>query len=330
MTIDDLVDVCHQIRANATEVDLSVTPPKGQLELLAQAGYFATTARADAAERRRLLDHLSSACGTTAFLASQHEASCRRLLQAGHPLYPAAETGREWIGICFAHLRRSPSPVRVAECGEELVYSGLGPWFSGVGLMEKLLLAGATSEERFLMALVGLDVPGVSVGTPPRLAVMNATATATLGLQEVTVRRSEVVLENDASSMNHADMHATVMQSARSLGVARACAVFLPDSARQALLDHLERQHQKMDRWELEPTWTTATTLRLQALSLAGSAVGAALVTVGGRAHAIDHPVGRLAREASFYATTQTTRELREAMVANLAIGDRLGNVDSY
>lgn len=34
--------------------------------------------------------------------------------------------------------------------------------------------------------------------------------------------------------------------------------------------------------------------------------------------------------EVSFDATSQTTRELREALVADLAIGDEPGDVDSY
>ena len=327
MSSEAIVEVFRQIQSTAFDVDASFSPPEPQLRLLAEAGYFSLTARAEASIRRRLLDQLSAACGATAFLASQHEASCRRLLSAGHPLFASAERGRDWVGICFAHLRRDPSPVTVRD-GTVLQFDGEGPWFSGVGLMQKLLLAGATPDGRFLMALVELDAPGLTVGRPFPLAVMNATATASLELRAVKANRSELVLENDTVSMNQADMHATVMQSSRSLGVARACAEFLPATAQQALLGRIERIHFAMDRWDTQPTWPTATELRVQALVLSASVVAAAFAAVGGRANALGHPLQRMAREATFYATAQTTEELRLALSAAVSVGDRPNGVD--
>lgn len=313
-----LHDVVDRLRQTAEQVDQSTEPPSAQLALLAEIGYFAHASQTNAAERRRLLDLLSSGCGATAFLASQHDGACRRLLTASHPLYAAASQGLEWVGVCFAHLRRRPSPVTVSQGPSGLCFDGWGPWFSGHGLMTKALVAGATEDGEFLTALCSLDSPGVHTAGAPSLAVMNATATVPLSFDKVVVPHEELVARSNAQLMNQADMHSTVHQCARSLGVARAASHFLPKTAREAVLARLESQHDKMDAWERDPNWQGATELRRQALELAGHAVQAALVCVGGRAHALNHPVQRLAREASFYATTQLTGELRDRLLEQL------------
>ena len=315
VTTQSLLEVTRQLSLTATEIDRSDQPPAAQMKLLAEAGYFVQASTALASERRRWLDLLSSACGATTFLASQHEASCRRLQQSEHELFSMASRGETWVGICFAHLRREPSPVSVEHRDTQLIYNGTGPWFSGVGLMSSVLLAGATKGGDFLMSVVDLNTVGMTVGRPEPLVVMNSTATAPLGLEDVRVETAHLVLKNNAAAMNEADKHATVMQSARSLGVARASARYLPTSASQDLLSRLDTFHLEMDAWELEPNWSEATGLRLRALRLANEAVMAAMVNAGGRAQSVEHPVQRLSREAAFYATTQTTAELRSAVL---------------
>lgn len=316
--LKNLRDVSDRLRQTAAEVDQSSSPPKQQLTLLANSGYFSEICRASAPQRRRTLDLLSSACGATAFLASQQEGACRRLLEAEHPLFEQASRGQQWVGVCFAHLRREPSPVQVETEGDTLRFDGLGPWFSGFGLMEKVVLAGATSQGEFLTALADLSTPGIKPGTAARLAVMNATTTVPLHLQRVTLPLNDLLARGDAKSMNRADMHSTVLQSSRSLGVARAAAQHLPDTANAQLLGHIERQHEKMDSWDIKPDWSQATSLRQEALELAALAIQTALVTVGGRAHSLEHPLQRLVREAAFYATTQLTVELRQAYLDKL------------
>ena len=51
---------------------------------------------------------------------------------------------------------------------------------------------------------------------------------------------------------------------------------------------------------------------------LASLAVQSAFVCAGGGANLLSHPVQRLAREASFYATTQLTKELRDTYLRSL------------
>jgi alkylation response protein AidB-like acyl-CoA dehydrogenase len=184
--------------------------------------------------------------------------------------------------------------------------------------MDKMLLAGATTEGDFLMGLCRVRAPGVTVGISPRLAVMNATTTAPLTFDGLTVPSNDVVMRTNASEMSLADMHSTVFQAARSLGVARAAARHLPSTAAEHLVVRVEAQHDKMNAWDNSPSWPRATALRKEALELASLAVKTAFVCAGGQAHTLGHPVQRLAREASFYATTQLTAELRESYLSQL------------
>ena len=313
-----LAEVREHLVEAAQQVDRSPEPPRWQMEMLASTGYFAYVSDATAPDRRRLLDTLSSGCGTTAFLSSQHEAVCRRLFRARHRLFENAARGDEWFGVCFAHLRRDPSPVSVIAQDDGLRFDGVGPWFSGLGLMERVMVAGASPEGEFLMAVCPVVSPGITAGTAPALAVMNATATVPLTFDGLLVPIDDLIVRTNAREMNEAAMHSTVFQAARSLGVARAAAGFLPCTAADQLLARIERQHEKMDAWDLSTSWPAATALRKEAIELAAVAVQTALVCVGGQAHALGHPVQRLAREASFYATTQLTAELREAYLDQL------------
>lgn len=310
---DDIRDLVEQFRQNAEEVDQSYQVPRAQLEALANTGYFEFATRAESGQRRRLLDLLSSGCGATSFLATQHVGACRRLAKTNHPLLEQAMPGRVWIGVCFAHLRRPRSPVTIEIDSEDLVFNGRGPWFSGLGMMRRMLVGGATSDGQFFMAQCEVEQPAIKIGECQPLAVMNATATVPLEFQGLRIPKSEVVVEFDRELMTEADMHSTVYQSARSLGVARAAAGYLPETGRQQLVARIEGQHQKMDQWDSTPDWPSATALRVQAIQLAGLAVQAAFTSVGGRSHSLNHPVQRLAREASFYSTTQLTAQLKEA-----------------
>ncbi len=311
--LEKFSELAEDFAERAQQVDRSFQPPRQNMEELARAGYFQAMVELEDPLRRRLLDRVSSGCGATAFLASQHVGACRRLALKNHELLSQALNGEVWVGVCFAHLRRRPSPVCVRWESNSLVFSGHGPWFSGLGLMERVLVAGATEDGDFLMAQTPLEVEGLEAGEAPVLAVMNATSTVPLTFDGLRIPKSELVLEFDAQRMNSSDRHSTVDQSARSLGVARAAARFLEKSERESLLGHIERLHQDMDSWEHSLDWLGAVQLRKKAVQLAGLAVQTAFVTVGGRSHSLDHPVQRLAREASFYSTAQLTTELRQA-----------------
>lgn len=315
---DQIEEFSRQLRTSADLIDQGMEPPREQLQQLADCGYYQYTSTAEPPQRRRLLDHLASGCGVTSFLSTQHEGACRRLLKAEHPLFEEAAKGKIWVGVCFAHLRRNPCPVTVKVSREDLTFAGQGPWFSGLGVMDRLLVGGASAEGAFYMAHTLLKQKGIKIGMGTPLAVMNATATVPLTFEELKISRSEVVVLFNAPEMALADMHSTVYQSARSLGVTRAAAQYLPSSSGSALKQRIEEQHAKMDQWDRQPSWPTATKLRVEAIQLASQAVQAAFMNVGGRSHALNHPLQRLAREASFYSTTQLTGHLKEAALKEL------------
>lgn len=316
--LSDLQELVPELRARAGEVERGGVPPRENLEQLARIGYFRACSNAPPGLRRRLLDHLSSACGTTAFLASQHEGVCRRLHQAEHPLLEKACSGAVWMGVCFAHLRRDPSPVECLEFRDHLVFSGEGPWFTGFGLMQQVMVGGATQDGRFVMALAPVDCPEIAVRSLPPLACMEATGTVSLHFNALEAPRADVLVETDAEGLRLKDMHSTAFQGARSLGAARAAADFLPAGYRHGALARIESLHDQMDLWDTAPDWEGATRLRARALRLGRQVLEAAIVSVGGRSQLLDHPLQRLLREQAFYSTTQLTGELRSHLLESL------------
>lgn len=313
-----LKDLAVEFRAGAEEIDRGKRSPAENLRALAENGYYRFAIEANPGQRRRALDLLSAGCGVTAFLSTQHEGACRRLAEASHPISEQAVSGQEWVGVCFAHLRRRPSPVSAIRSRDRVVFSGVGPWFSGLGLMTHVLVGGATEDGEFLMSLASLDEPEITSRALEGLIVMEETATAGLSFNALSTSIEDLVVEFDAETLAQKDMHSTVFQSARSLGAARAAAEYLPHQQRQEVLYYVEQQHLQMDLWDKKPAWDTATQLRYQALRLADRVIGAAYTTVGGRAHLLSHPLQRIAREAHFYSTTQLTQQLRESMNNNL------------
>lgn len=310
--------LAQQFRRVAEETDASRRPPRSHLEAMAEAGIFRHGAEAPPGERRRVLDLLASGCGVTSFLSTQHAGACRRLRAAGHPLLEDAIHGRVWVGVCFAHLRRARSPVTVEAAEGGYRFSGKGPWFSGWGLMDHVLVGGALPDGKFLLCLTRVDRPEILIGAQPEFAVMNASATVPLTFEDLWLPQDSVIVQSDAQTMNQADMHSTAYQAARSLGVTRAAAEYLPEALAEQVLKAIEEHHQRLDRWDTSPSWPTAVAFRHQAIELGRRSCQAALMAVGGRGHASAHPVQRLCREASFYATTQLTAELREATLEHL------------
>jgi alkylation response protein AidB-like acyl-CoA dehydrogenase len=316
--IEAVTQLAAQFRERAQDVDQGDAPPRSHLQKLAQAGYYDFVTRAQPGERRRTLDILSSGCGVTAFVSSQHEGVCRRLKEADHRLLEKAVTGENWFGVCFAHLRRDPSPVEAIEQRTGVVFSGSGPWFTGYGVMDMMLVGGATQGGDFLMGLSPVDLPEVRVRELAPLAVMEATSTVGLDFNALQVENKDIIVRTNAPGLAEKDKHSTVFQAARSLGAARAASEFLPQTARLEVTHKLEEHHCAMDAWDARPVWNQATELRRVALRLAARVVEAAFVNVGGRAHSLEHPLQRISREASFYATTQLTGELKTALTEDL------------
>ena len=315
----NLIELCEQFIVSAEQTDSGTIPPREHLHQLAAIGHFRFVTRATSAQRRRALDYLSSACGVTAFLSTQHEGVCRRLVAAEHALSEVAVEGQRWYGVCFAHLRRNPSPVEARIAGKNVTFSGKGPWFTGFEIMDSVLVGGATSEGRLLFGINPVNDSRIKVEKLPPLAVMEATATVALTFHDLEIVCEDIVVNLDRQELEQQDVRSTVYQSARSLGVARGAARFLSGTAHSTALQRIENLHQKMDHWDDEPSAETAAPLRRSALQLADNVLLAAFVEKGGSAHLKGSPLHRLRREASFYSTTQLTKRLRGCVLEPLS-----------
>lgn len=322
--VQDVLPLVESLAADfalrARDIEERSSSPRLHLERLAESGYYRFVTEAKPGQRRRALDLLSSGCGVTAFLSTQHEGVCRRLLEAGHPSAEAAIQGKQWFGVCFAHLRRTPSPVSAISARNQVVFSGNGPWFSGFGLMTKVLVGGATEAGELLMGIASMEEPEIVPRPMDALVVMEATATVALNFNALSIAKEDIVVRITPEILLEKDMHSTVFQAARSLGAARAASKFLDDGLQDSVARRLEEQHLKMDAWDERPDWEGSTRLRFEALQLADQVVGAAYSAVGGKAHLLSHPLQRIAREAHFYSTTQLTKPLREKVLETLRL----------
>ncbi len=197
------------------------------------------------------------------------------------------------------------------EFRDHLVYSGIGPWFTGYPFMNYVLIGGATQAGAFHLALAEMSRSEIAVEPLPRLACMNGTGTVSLFLNALPVDRGDLVVSTDRAGLHQKDMHSTVYQGARSLGIARAAGRFLPEQPARRVLKKIDHMHRKMEEWDLNPTWPEATELRLECIRLASRTIEGAFITEGGKAQLAQHTLSRLLREHAFYTTTQLTNDLR-------------------
>jgi len=170
------------------------------LAQLADAGLFSVDVPAgegglggDARVDRETIELLSGACGATWFVHTQHQlpqAVARGLLEPLGPTGPAAvrhradlATGRVLAGIALAHLRRPGPPVlRATADGTGWRFTGAADWCTGWGLVDLVMIAATTPEDRIVLALLpARDRPGLRSSPPLRLSVMGGTRTVEIG-----------------------------------------------------------------------------------------------------------------------------------------------------
>ncbi|MGE0489396.1 MAG: acyl-CoA dehydrogenase [Vulcanimicrobiota bacterium] len=301
----------EQFRQQAQRADQSWEVVAEQVRQLAASGLYRPLLEADRLERFDYLELMSSACGVTTFVSSQHESACRRVV--GTPLaaqfLPEWTSGRRLAGICFAHIRRPRVEVEARLEGGHLRFRGTAPWFTGWGLMQDVVVAGTTAEGDFLFAVTELD--RVRPGPVQLLCAMQASNTVALEL-DLELPAERLLARVTPQELAGRDLANIVANSARSLGVTRAALELVPEPL---LRREYESLRQRARRWQ---GGEDGLEIRARAVRLGLLAAQASVVSAGGRANSLDHPAQRLVREAMFYSVTQLTRELGQTTIAAL------------
>ena len=291
---------------------------------------------------------LSGACGATWFVVTQHQMPqtvARGTLGLGDRWTPGPAvarhrvglaTGRTRAGIAVAHLRRPGAPAVRAEpddAGWRL--SGTSDWCTGWGLIDVVMIAGSTPDDRIVLALVpARDAPGLRAGPPLRLSVMGGTRTVPLTMDGFAVQPDDVLAVVDGAAWRTADDARTANAMPAAVGLLRRIVAALgalgeqrgrPEAVHTAL--HLGShgaalRAQAYDLLLDAPAGEYTAeriALRGELAALTVRAAHALIAARSGSALLADNPEQRWAREAAFHLVQAQTHAVREAQLAAFA-----------
>lgn len=350
--------VCRErISPAALSVDDDVVP-RSHLDALAATGIFAGVgAQAPAAQLRLAHETLAGSCLSTWFVVAQHQTPLQLVNGAPEPLrsavLPMLASGTSVAGIAFSHLRRWPQrPVEVERCAGGWRFTGTAPWYTGWGINDVAVVAGATSDGQAVFALLPAEAgPGIQPGEPMDTLAMTAARTVPLHLQGLVVPEEGIVAAVPIDEWTAADRRKTANVSPSVLGVADAASERLvvgDDRAgrdagaalRDAIDDLRVEAYDLLDNADPGEHLTRRLTLRAEAVRLCVDAATALVASRGGRALLRSDDAQLLARWALFLTVQAQTADLRMALLSGYprpsgprrgprgAVGRRYSSVD--
>ena len=336
--------------------DPSIGVSAAHLARLAEAGLLSVREpaalggyEAGARVEAEVVELLSGSCGATWFVTTQHEgatAMCRRLSatpSSGGATYgPAAKrygdqlgSARQLAGVATAHLRRPGRPTMTATQDPAGNYrlTGRADWVTGWGLVNLLLVAGTTTDDRFVFGLVPAVERDGSLAAGPRLrlAVMGGTRTVPLQLTDLLVTADDVLLTVDGPVWRRHDRYTQANAKPGALGPLRRALVELERHGEQRsdpvavqLARELakraatmrKRAYQLMHETPAAERVEERTALRGALAELTVRAAHALIAARAGRAMLLSSPEQRWAREAGFHLIQAQTPHVRAAQYA--------------
>jgi len=148
---------------------------------------------------------LSAACLTTAFVLSQRDAACQRILACSNEpikreLLPVLASGDQWATVGISHLSTSrqhlkkPS-VQAIETAGGYELSGFVPWVTGAMHSDVIVTGGALEDGRQL--LVALDKNShtqVSFSLPAEMLALTASQTGNVTIDSIEVPKDRILI----------------------------------------------------------------------------------------------------------------------------------------
>jgi hypothetical protein len=298
-----------------------------------------------------VVELVSGACGATWFLTTQHrfpQALSRGPLTALAPeaitLGPAAERHRAGLasartsaGIAIAHIRRPGPPVVRATPtrGGGWTFTGKADWCTGWGLLDVVMIAATTPDERFVLALLpARERAGLRAGDPLPLAVMGGTRTVALDIDGLEVGAEDVLAVVDVRAWRAHDAARTANATPASMGLLRRMVVALAelgearDRPEAVDLAHEIGELAAATRAEAYALLTEVplfervperTALRAEITELGVRTAGALIAARSGSSLLLTSPEQRWSREAAFHLIQAQTAGVRVAQMAAFA-----------
>jgi alkylation response protein AidB-like acyl-CoA dehydrogenase len=345
-----LPELCEQLRAAADELDARGEWPSEQLEWCSAAGVFRWFLPAEFggwqwSERRQLEGYLalSQACMTTAFILTQWNAACKRILGSPNTelrarLGPSLASGSHFVTVGISHLTTSrqhvTAPVlraRAADAaGAAYILDGFSPWVTGAAAADTLVVGATLDDGRQLLCAVPTNRMGVTTGSGVKLLGLSASCTDSVQFQSVAIAAEEV-LAGPVEQVLQAGVGGGaggLQTSTLALGLTAAALEFLGQEAqrRPDLIEAWEKLD--ADRETLRDALLEVADgfgssrpmdLRQQANSLVLRSTQAAMAAAKGAGYVASHPVGRWCREAMFFLVWSCPQPVLAANLCELA-----------
>ncbi|HEX4212746.1 MAG TPA: acyl-CoA dehydrogenase family protein [Candidatus Dormibacteraeota bacterium] len=336
-----LVDAARRVADEVLEpaasaVDEQGVPPS-HLRALAAAGLFGLEAPEEGGPLPRpvvrgVVEVLAGADATTWLVWAQHHGPVRALAQSSsslrEELLPELTSGSQIAGIAFSHLRRFPArPVTAEQVEGGWRFDGDTPWYTGWGLNQWLMLAGATAGGEVVFVLTeALEREGMSA-SPLRLAAMQGSHTVRLSFRGLEVPEDRVLIRRSFDGWAAQDRVGTANVNPACFGLTRTAIRLLAGRAREAgdavdrcahrLAERFvavrEEAYRLIDEVPAEEAIERRLAVRAEALEAMVDATTALVTASAGAGMASSSPAQRLARDALFLVVQAQTPAVRNA-----------------
>ncbi|MEG3977696.1 acyl-CoA dehydrogenase family protein [Microcoleus sp. herbarium8] len=281
--------------------------------------------------------------GALAFLQTQHHSATAMIASSDNEMlksrYLGAIVQKELrLGVGFSHLRRSSSrasltgkpAVTATPAKKGYLLSGQVPWITGFGLFQKFIVAAVLPDNRAVFGVLPFaniqrEHGKIAIGEIMQLIAMNSTNTVTATLDNWWLQESEIIAvkpvgwiaENDSKNILNS-VPATFGCIRAGLDVIAAAATAKDSPLIAAAGGKLELKLDRLKqnfRQSQHSSKAEQLALRAAAIDLAVRCGHAAVVVSGGAANGIQHPAGRVYREALVYTVSGQTKDVMEAAI---------------
>ena len=343
--IDELY---RQLSQRSNELDIERRWPTQQLKLCADFGVFRWfVPRAFGGlewnERQQLESYLaiSQACLTTAFVLTQWNAACKRIVASTNEtlrnrLLPSMASGEIFATVGISHLTTSrqhlaqPAIQASLRGGGGYVLSGVTPWVTGAKFSQSIVLGASLPDGRQILCAVPTNRPGVDCGPGVPLVALTSSCTDEVRLKNVEVEADEILFgpAHHVMQLGSGGASGGLQTSALAIGLAKAAIGYLSEEAKRrsellAVAHKLEHDIQLLQQQLLSladgESPVQPSELRQLANSLVLRATQAALAAAKGTGYKQGHDAGRWCREALFFLVWSCPQPVLNASLCELA-----------
>lgn len=309
----------------AAAVDAADAVPRARLDLLAKAGLYGVAGPRSAGGSEvdfptlcAVVEALAGGDLTTAFVWVQHHGALRVLAGEAAPaalrdaeLGPLCRGDRR-AGLALPGLHPGRSSLSATASGDGWVLDGTAPWVTGWGLVDLILVAARTPDDRVVWCLVeAVERPGLAAERVV-LAAANASVTVQLRFTGLPVEPGRVAMITPYDPTAWTSGGDLRLNGSLALGVAGRCCRLLGGGPIDVELEACRAGLDAAGPAELPEA-------RAAASAFAVKAATTLVVATGSRSIVRGAPPERLVREALFLLVFGSRPAIKSALLDRLA-----------